>query len=151
MTYLEWRDDFTVDNNEIDQQHKELVDLLNSLHEEMKGKRLNKVMGPMLDRIIDHTRRHFATEEQAMLADGFPGYEGHRNVHRALIQQVEKLKTRYAAGNLILSNEVLDFLKEWLIGHMKEADKEYGHYAARHDGKHPSAPRAMPRIPRHPH
>lgn len=139
MTYLEWRTEFTVNNDEIDQQHKELVELLNSLHEQMKGKRLNEVMGPMLDRIIDHTRRHFATEEDAMLAAAFPGYESHRNAHRALIQQVEKLKTRYTAGSLILSNEVLDFLKEWLIGHMKDADTEYGRYVARQDGKHLSA------------
>ncbi len=149
MTFLEWRDEFTVNNDEIDQQHKELVDLLNCLHEEMKGKRLTEVMGPMLDRVIDHTRRHFATEEDAMLADAYPGYETHRTSHRALIQQVEKLKARYTAGNLILSNEVLEFLKEWLVGHMKEADKEYGRYVARHNGRHPAGEKHPPR--RHTH
>ena len=144
MAFLEWRDEFTVNNDEIDQQHRELVDLLNSLHEQMKGKRLNEVMGPMLDRVIDHTRRHFATEEDAMLDDAYPAYEAHRNAHRALIQQVEKLKARYTAGNMILSNEILDFLKEWLVGHMKDADTDYGRFVARHTGKHAHAKKSLP-------
>ncbi len=150
MTFIEWRDEFTVNNDEIDLEHKELVDLLNSLHEEMKGKRLNEVMGPMLDRVIDHTRRHFATEEVAMQADAYPGLESHRTAHRALIQQVEKLKSRYAAGNMILTNEILDFLKEWLIGHMRDLDKDYGRYVAKHDGKRSSGKKPLPRTHRRP-
>lgn len=135
MTFLEWKDEFSIHNSEIDHQHRELVDLLNSLYEAMKTRTLNDVRGSTLNQVIDHARRHFASEEKMMAEKGFPDLQSHKEAHRALMDQIVNLRSRHRSGGLILSNEVLQFLKEWLMGHMQGMDREFGAFMAHDKGK----------------
>jgi len=135
MTFLEWNDNFSIHNNEIDLQHRELVDLLNSLYEAMKTGTLNATRGSMLNQVIDHARRHFSSEEKLMAEKGFPDLPAHKDAHRALIDQIVNLRSRHRNGGLILSNEVLQFLKEWLMGHMQGMDREFGTFMTHEQGK----------------
>lgn len=123
-----WSDDLSVGIQEIDEQHKVLVGLLNDLHSAISGHRGSAECRGILDRLAEYTRVHFSVEESLMRILGYPDHENHRHEHEALIGQVVDLQQKLDAGQTAISFELLHFLKAWLTKHILGSDKLYGGY-----------------------
>jgi hemerythrin len=126
MPLLEWNDTFSVGVDFFDGQHKRLVGLLNDLHDAMRVGKGAEVMGRVFQSLVDYTVHHFADEESAMEQYGFSGLEAHRREHEQLTRQVLDYKTKFETKQVLISIELLDFLKGWLTHHIMETDKLYG-------------------------
>ncbi|QSI77826.1 MULTISPECIES: bacteriohemerythrin [Niveibacterium] len=127
MTELfHWSDDFSVGIEEIDAQHKELVDLLNQLHEAIHEHHGRDTSRAILDKLADYTRTHFAVEESLMRVSNYPEFAQHKQNHEDLIAQVHALQEKLDSGQAAITFELLHFLKVWLTRHINEADKRFG-------------------------
>jgi len=123
---FKWSDDYSVHVQEIDEQHKVLVGLLNELHVaiiEHHGKNTSRAV---LDRLAEYTRTHFLLEESLMRLTHFPGFEVHKRQHEELISQVQELQKKLDNENVTITFELLHFLKNWLVHHINESDKVLG-------------------------
>ncbi|HNA20038.1 MAG TPA: bacteriohemerythrin, partial [Agitococcus sp.] len=89
-----WSDDFNVDIQEVDEQHKVLVDLLNQLHHAIVERRGKTASQEILNQLADYTRTHFLLEESLMRVLHYPGLEIHKQQHEDLIQQIHELQRR---------------------------------------------------------
>lgn len=125
---FEWNDEYNVGVADIDEQHLELVGLINELHAAIRDRKASKVVRKILDELIDYTSTHFSIEERLMRESGYPDYEAHRSYHEALIDQVRTLQGKLDSGEASVTFELLHFLRVWLIRHICEADKEFGAY-----------------------
>lgn len=125
---VEWSEELSVGIQEIDEQHKMLVDLLNQLHEAIHKRHGSEATRKILDELADYTRIHFAVEESLMRVLEYPDYEAHKREHEDLIQQMVDLKQKLDTGTHSISFELLHFLKVWLTKHILESDKEYSPY-----------------------
>ncbi len=126
MAILEWSDDLSVGIGAMDLQHKRLVTLLNSLHDAMKeGK---AVVDSVLSQLVDYTKKHFAEEEKLMAANGFPALESHKKEHASLTAQLMDFQQQFSEGKVSLTQDLLQFLTQWLGGHIRGMDKSYGVY-----------------------
>ncbi len=67
----------------------------------------------------------FEKVEQFFLKHGYPETVKHTHEHNAFIAKVAGFQNDLKAGRVMLSMEVLNFLKEWLIGHIQIVDKKY--------------------------
>lgn len=121
-----WSDDFSVGIEEIDAQHKELVDLLNQLHEAIHEHHGRDTSRAILDKLADYTRTHFAVEESLMRVTNYPDFAQHKQNHEDLIAQVQALQEKLDNGQAAITFELLHFLKVWLTRHINEADKRFG-------------------------
>ena len=61
-----WSDDFSINIQEIDEQHKVLVDLLNQLHVAIREHHGKTTSREILNRLAEYTRTHFLLEESLM-------------------------------------------------------------------------------------
>lgn len=122
---LEWTEMLSVGIEEIDAQHKVLVDLINQINEAILCHRGSEEAGAILQRLAEYTRIHFAVEESLFRLLGYPEYETHKSHHEQLIDQVERLRAKMQGGNVANSFEVLHFLRQWLTHHIMEEDKQY--------------------------
>ncbi|WNO11127.1 bacteriohemerythrin [Teredinibacter sp. KSP-S5-2] len=122
---VEWSDELSVGIEEIDDQHKVLVDLLNQLHAAIHERRGNDVALPILNRLIEYTRIHFAVEESLMRILNYPDFETHKEHHEQLIDQVLEMHQKVIKDNKKLGFELLHFLKNWLTKHIMSEDKLY--------------------------
>ncbi|MGB5474728.1 MAG: bacteriohemerythrin [Gammaproteobacteria bacterium] len=113
---------------EIDAQHEELIGLINRLHETMLQGAEKAALDDLLSQLIEHTRTHFATEEQLMSQYGYPAFEAHKSEHSRLMQHLEGLAKRYDDGELLLSFAVVLELKAWAMVHIEKSDKPLGAY-----------------------
>jgi len=128
MVQIEWKESFSVNVWEIDDDHKILVRLFNDLGNAMrlgKGKeRLNQI----LTELINYTKLHFAREEEIMRRYNYDQYEPHKKIHDDLKKKVLELHKQQSEEGFHLTVEVLFFLKNWLQDHILEKDKLLGLY-----------------------
>ena len=126
MAIIEWADELSVHVKQIDQEHQQLVELINNLHEAMKARAGKEAVGIAIDCLIKYTEFHFGAEEALMTKHGFLSSTVHRAEHRAFVAKTQEFAKGYAAGKLLLSMDVMNFLKVWLTEHICKVDKELG-------------------------
>ena len=123
---MPWTSSFENGVSEFDNQHHRLVDLINELYKAMKMGRANDVIVKVLDELVDYTGTHFAAEERLMVEHQYPDYDSHIVIHREFVATVVDFQKKFKAGEATLSLDLLEFLKDWLIGHIKGVDRKYG-------------------------
>ncbi len=125
---LDWSDDFSVGIEEIDEQHKVLIGLLNELDMAIRQRRGSEITDSILKRLEDYTRVHFTLEEALMRVLDYPDYEAHKHEHERLIADLQALKKKYAADHSSISFELVHFMKNWLMTHTLGTDRKYAAY-----------------------
>ena len=128
LPLITWTDSFSVKVAEIDKQHKKLVEMINTLYDAMKIGKSKDVMGETLNNLILYTETHFRTEEKYFDLYNYPEKETHKAEHKEFIETVTKFKNDFDSGNVTISIEVMNFLRNWLTNHIKGSDKKYTKY-----------------------
>jgi hemerythrin len=125
VRFIEWSNELSVGIEEIDAQHKVLVDLLNQIHEAIQQRQGTEATSQIIERLGEYTRIHFAVEESLMRILHYPDYERHKEEHDRLIDQLNGFRTKLESGKGSISFELAHFLKVWLTKHIMETDKRY--------------------------
>ena len=132
MSLIQWTDKLSVNVASIDAQHKNLVALLNELHDAMKAGKSHDVLSKTLDRLVDYTKTHFAHEEVCMTKTCFAGLKDHKCQHDDLAKTVLKFQADFKAGKTGVTIEVLTFLQNWISNHILKTDKLYSAHLNSH-------------------
>jgi hemerythrin len=135
MGMILWRDDFSVDIQEIDEQHKSLVALINQLYEALSTKQHRDQVGEILHELVNYTLTHFAVEEALMRLMQYPDYEAHKQSHDQIAHKVQQFHADFQQDKADVDMELLMFLKEWLTTHIMDVDKRYAPHLKRHGVK----------------
>ena len=115
----------------IDEQHRGIVSIINTFYY-LAGmtKRDKKLYLQIIATIFDYSSIHFATEEGMLEACEYSDIENHKELHKTLLLDMERIK-----HDIIAENDptlLLDFLKKWWIEHINEKDMLYApHLLAR--------------------
>lgn len=125
MALFVWKDEYSVNVQQIDDQHKQLVAMVNELHEAMMQQRAKDVLGGLLNKLVSYCANHFAVEEGLMQTAGYPDFSSHKAKHDKMTAKVLALQSDLKAGKLNLTIEVSQFLKDWLDKHILGTDKKY--------------------------
>jgi hemerythrin len=125
MKALVWDQVLSVGNDEIDHDHRILVDLFNLLGRSVNEGAARAYVGAVLEELINCTAWHFSHEERLMLKHGYEGFEDHRQEHRELIETVRKLQQEYRQGGTLEERE-FEILERWLTEHILVSDMAFG-------------------------
>lgn len=128
MAYIDWNDSYSVGINDMDDQHKKLVGLINQLHEAMKVGQGSLALTNVISDLVDYTIYHFQAEEKLIQSYNFPGFLAQQKMHKNFIEKVQEYQTNLASKKLSMSMEVIQFLKTWLVEHIQGQDSKYGKY-----------------------
>jgi len=123
---LDWDVSFATGVDRYDEAHKVLFKMVNDLHDAMQQKRSKEAIGQILDGLADYTVNHFADEERVFAQTGYPEEAQHKQHHKKLVDQVVVLQGKFHSGETLLTQDVITFLTDWLINHIKGVDKKYG-------------------------
>lgn len=124
MALLDWKNEYSINNKIIDEQHKKLVDLINQLHTAMSEGKGKDILGKILEELVSYTVFHFSSEEKFMKEHNYSGYSLHKIEHDKLTKQVVEFQDNYKAGKSMVSQELMKFLKDWLVNHIIGSDKK---------------------------
>ena len=139
---VSWSSTFSVGIKIIDEQHKELLhlvnDLFNHVSEDEEAERV--YFRKVIEKAIEYVRVHFNTEEQIMSHTKFPGYMEHKKAHDSFVLSVVESVRNFESGKKFALLDFTRFLKEWILTHIAIMDKQYFSYfmkiaSRKEDGK----------------
>jgi hemerythrin len=130
LAYIEWNDRLSVRVRVIDGQHRELLRIINELHDAMTQGQGAAVLGEIIDGLIHYTNSHFRTEEAYFESSAYPGYAAHKREHQDFVARVTDFKQGFDEGRILLTIDVMDFLGDWLLQHIQGSDAAYAPFVA---------------------
>ncbi len=125
---LPWSDRLISGIDSIDEQHKELVAMVNELHQAMRMKKGTEESGKILERLAQYTVDHFAYEATLFDEHQYPEADQHNEIHAQLVAKVQEFQQQFNEGKAALSMELMQFLTDWLENHILKTDREYVPY-----------------------
>ncbi len=132
---VKWEPKYELGVEEIDNQHKKWVDILNTFIDAREKGKQHEVLKDILKEIVDYTKYHFETEEKHMEKNHYELLQKHKEQHKTLVHQVADIikSVNVSETKAIASLEVL--LKNWVLKHILTYDKMYGEYLKQHNKK----------------
>ena len=128
MALLTWSDGYSVKVSRFDGQHKKLVAMINELHDAMLKGQGKAVMDKILEGLVEYTRDHFSAEERLMNQHGYPDCAPHKSEHDSLVSPVLDFQARFRSGGVTITLEIMNFLKNWLTGHILGTDLKHAQF-----------------------
>jgi diguanylate cyclase (GGDEF)-like protein/PAS domain S-box-containing protein/hemerythrin-like metal-binding protein len=117
---------------EIDEQHRNLMYLVNRLNDGLTRSDSNESVLQLLDELLVATVHHFDTESRYMTSYHYPDQSGHEMEHAKLVNEAQDFKEQFSQGRELL---VLQSIKDWLLGHIAYSDKKMAAYLLEHGAK----------------
>jgi len=124
--FIIWNPDYNLKIPIIDDQHRGIVTIINSLYFGIQNEYIDDMLVPIIDMINDYTKIHFQIEEDLLERCRFPDAEKHRALHDELISKLVKIGRRSALEKD--PYQFLDFLKTWWINHICVEDLVFQKY-----------------------
>lgn len=123
--YLSWNEKLSVGIQAIDEDHKKLISLINTLQTAVMYPSGETYERQALQEVVDYTVYHFEREEKLMRDNDYPDYESHKKTHEAMISKVTELKEAYENNSENAICDLTSYLKTWLIKHIAGTDQQY--------------------------
>ncbi len=78
----------------------------------------------MLENLLEHTRRHFAEEEQLMLSVKFPPYPMHKGEHDKVLTDMNSRIEKWKASRNTkdISSWLEHAVRDWFVNHVSSMD-----------------------------
>jgi len=135
MSFIEWDDRFDVGISAINEQHKQLIGLINEVHDVIAQTRQRidlaavskevSVLISAVNRMDDYAQHHFSTEEYYLSEYSFRGLKSHKKEHEAFMQKVQGFQRDIDRGSTLTLTELEEYLKAWIVHHILKVDHKY--------------------------
>ena len=126
MALVEWDDKYSVHVEEIDNQHKKLLELIDVLNEAVGKEGDKEVVDDVLKELHEYAIYHFKTEEDYFHKFKYSESASHEEEHRGFVQRIKAFEYLYKSGRVTLAGtSVLMYLLEWLMAHIVVEDGKY--------------------------
>ncbi len=122
---LIWDEKYSVGVAEIDNQHKRMFAVINELLDAINTNTTQEQLGNVIDELIKYKIFHFATEEKYFKLFNYEGTDEHILKHKEFNDKLMVLKDKYPIYSVEFAFELVDFLEDWLIGHLMDVDQKY--------------------------
>ena len=119
-----WNDSYLLGIPMIDNQHKKFFVILDNL-ETLNQKQEKSEMHSLINELQNYVIYHFKTEEDLMVKSQSPNIDLHVMEHELFRKKVEEFHHSYYNNNEELLNEMISFMRKWLIIHISGTDAEY--------------------------
>ena len=105
MKELKWGKILSVGVEEIDEDHRKLVDIFNVLNHAVAEGEAPDYLAAVLDELLNCTVWHFSHEERLMLKHRYPEMADHKAEHRDLINSAQELQQELLSADKAVADE----------------------------------------------
>lgn len=123
MPIIAWEDRMSVGLYLIDQQHMELVDLINALADAMERGATREEVSRSIRRFYDYTNTHFRTEESLMDHATYPDYFVQVREHLDCSLRALEFHRQFTQDPEFDLKGFLDYIVEWFVNHTVGIDQ----------------------------
>lgn len=123
MVLVEWRDSFKIGIESVDYEHRQMIELINAVHEKLSDDAPKSQVLDVLGEVYARISAHFALEERIMQSANYDLYEDHKADHERLLDQIRDIMDGYENGTIPTAESELSMrLNSWFTDHFKTKD-----------------------------
>ena len=122
MKKIIWKDEFNTNIDEIDKQHRFLVNRINELIELKIMKEESANLYPILLLLVGYAQFHFEYEENLWSKLEVSDLAEHIEEHKKFSLAIDNFNELYINGTRDIDDELLIFLNRWWTSHILEKD-----------------------------
>jgi hemerythrin len=125
-----WEDRYSMGISSIDEQHKKLFEMTNSLYDAcLRGEETaRRYFKEVIHDAVKYVQFHFTTEERLMERLKFPGLAEHKEEHTDFVRKVLEEVQNFESGKNFVPNMFVRFLRDWIVHHIAITDIKYAEY-----------------------
>ncbi len=130
MSLITWKEEFSVGVAEVDFEHRELIELINSLHESAGSGAGRTAVIEALGEIYAQIASHFALEEKMMRVSRYPAYPEHKADHETLLDELRDIMDEVEDDGEYDEAQLSTDLERWFSDHFRTHDAKLhrGHH-----------------------
>jgi hemerythrin len=119
----------------VDEQHKELVNRINTVTCMDINSISNEEAKKTLNLLGDYIVQHFADEEVLQKQCGYPEYEWHKKQHQIYVNEFNDLKSEFEknGASAKFCSHLNKSIINWIVNHIKDVDVEFGKFYKAHN------------------
>jgi hemerythrin len=133
MGLIEWKSHYSVGIEAVDHEHRELIDLINELHEQLVADTEKPDVAAFLGEIFRGISAHFALEEKFMREHRYDQLDEHKQAHEQLLEDIRDIMDGYEADPESGSRQLSQRLDDWFTRHFRTHDARLHHRLGTHD------------------
>jgi len=122
MSLLHWDDHYRVGIAAVDHEHKELIDLINRLHDEATRLQSKEVVLGFFGDLFKEISSHFALEERFMAERGYDQLVPHKDEHERLLDELRDMMEDFEASTRFDEEALARALDAWFTKHFATHD-----------------------------
>jgi len=120
---IQWHEGLSLGVKTIDDDHKELLLIINRLSEALRDDNAQEIIDKTFDDLEKYIIEHFHKEEALLKRCNYEDIQEHITQHREFSKKIPELKAKLAdVKNSASAQEVSYFLTDWLFNHIIEED-----------------------------
>ena len=121
MALLRWKDHYSVGIEGVDHEHKDLIELINRLHDQLStGESL--AASAFFGDLVKAISAHFALEERFMRERGYDQLPQHKEDHERLLDEILCLIDEFDGEDMADHEDLAARLNAWLSRHFETHD-----------------------------
>jgi len=120
-----WNESFLFNIEIIDAQHKKLFEIFDEILLLSKEQDSSIKLLEVIEDLQNYAQYHFHTEEDLMAKANSPDSELHIIQHEFFIKKMKEFRIAYNYNNSVLLNQIVIFMRKWLLMHISEVDGKY--------------------------
>jgi hemerythrin len=127
---VEWNDRYAIGIQQIDDQHKVLLRLINNLYLDCfnEDEGANKRFALAVYGLVNYIKYHFAGEEQILSRIKYPDYAAHKRQHDEFIRELLEQIEEFERLRTVSPKNFVRYIRDWLVTHITLIDKKYVTY-----------------------
>lgn len=122
MSLLRWKDEYSVGIASMDDEHREMIDLINDVYAKLGDSPDAATIESCLEEIFSTISLHFALEERIMRDSGYDEYEDHKEDHEELLDEIRDLMDGFEANPKEGARALRLRLSDWFGKHFSSFD-----------------------------
>ena len=122
---IKWVPEFEIGHKKIDSEHERLVEIINDFYDAFASSQEHEKIGKVINELVNYTIFHFTAEEELFKNSSYPDVENHMKKHVAFVDKLKDYHKEVNSGNMTTSYDMVTFLRDWLIVHIKDTDTTY--------------------------
>ena len=120
-----WKDIYSVNNEIIDKEHKELFNIAQEAFAYVEEKDKTKKIKEIVTDLYDYMKTHFSHEEKFMQDINYPKSEEHKKLHREIILKINEFIKQLPTMNISdFEKELAKIIDISLVHHIIQEDRK---------------------------
>lgn len=131
MGLVKWRSSYETGIASMDDQHKQLIELINKLYDRLKDQNSGTSTKDILNDMENYAALHFKTEEDLLNKYDYPDRQEQQEDHATYSATIKTMLASMNAENLSekeMASRLYKYLRGWWLDHIVSLDQKYGPY-----------------------